>query len=224
MKISQLKKIAGANHDDIIDTWKTPGRRDFGYFDTVDSAAQTAGFWREGGLFRKRFDLLNIERTVEIACGFGRHSAQFVDRPQQMLLVDTSVGAVAEASKRFSQYPHVRVALSEDGMSIPAEDGSFTAVFSYDAMVHFEPVTVAAYLQEASRVLEPGGMVLFHHSNYEGNPTGHFQSSPSWRNYMSKDLFAHFASRAGLEVVDRITMQWGGVPDLDCLSLMRKPE
>lgn len=223
MNSDQLRRIGGENHDDVIDTWKTPGKRNFHYFEAVDDDARTAGFWTEGRPFRRLFDRLNIQSTVEVACGFGRHSSRIVDQCGRLVLVDTSAGAIAEARKRFHRFRHVEVLLSEDGMSIPAQNESMTAVFSYDAMVHFEPITVASYLHEAARVLAPGGKALFHHSNYEGNPTGAFQTSPSWRNYMSKNLFAHFASRAGLDIEDQVIFAWGGVADLDGLTLLSKP-
>jgi hypothetical protein len=89
-------------------------------------------------------------------------------------------------------------------------------------MVHFEPLTVAAYLSEAARVLTPKGKGLFHHSNYNGNPTGKFTDSPHWRNYMTKDLFAHFCSRNGLTILDQVEIDWDRSAKLDCLSLFEK--
>jgi hypothetical protein len=106
--------------------------------------------------------------------------------------------------------------------TLPIDDASVTAVFSYDAMVHFEPITVASNLAEIGRELVPGGRSVLHHSKFSGNPTGIFTSSPSWRNYMTTDLFAHFASRAGLAVLNYQTFQWGTIPDLDCISLVEK--
>jgi SAM-dependent methyltransferase len=212
---------ASVRKDLVIDTWKTASSMDFGYFDKVES--MTDVFWDAGTPFRERFDLLDLAATVEIACGKGRHAAQIVDRCPRLHLVDTSVDAAASARARFHDAPHVSVHLSDDGQTLPfLADGSATAVFSYDAMVHFEMLTMAGYLVEIARVLAPGGRALLHHSNYSANPAGGFMDNPHWRNFMSRDVMIHLASRAGLTMLDCHEMDWHA-PRLDALSLMEKP-
>jgi cyclopropane fatty-acyl-phospholipid synthase-like methyltransferase len=100
-------------------------------------------------------------------------------------------------------------------------DGSQTAVFSYDAMVHFELSDVAKYLVETFRILRRGGMALYHHSNAAFNPGATWSDKPGGRNFMSADIFAHLAMRAGLRVVSQNIIAWG-VQNLDCLSLVKK--
>ena len=91
-----------------------------------------------------------------------------------------------------------RRTLQTDGDDLPGiPDASVTALFSYDAMVHFEYTAVLAYIAEAYRVLEPGGKALMHHSNYDRNPGGFYRDNPHWRNFMTKALFAHAACRRG---------------------------
>ena len=39
---------------------------------------------------------------------------------------------------------------------------------------------------------------------------------------MSRELFAYLAHRAGLEVLEQQTIDWSGVKDLDCITLVEK--
>lgn len=101
-------------------------------------------------------------------------------------------------------------------------EDTYTAMFTYDAMVHFELMDIAMYLQETKRVLTKGGMALFHHSNNHSDYKATFSNAPHGRNFMSKDVFAHLAHRAGLKVVQQEVVDWAGVKNLDCLTLVRK--
>jgi ubiquinone/menaquinone biosynthesis C-methylase UbiE len=206
--------------DEIVETWRTQASKNYEYFAQVEKL--TYVFWVENGAFRKLFDQLDRRRLIELACGQGRHTVLVPPGYESILAIDTSVDAISECRKRYGALSHVQFVLSKDGCSIPAPASSHTAIFSYDAMVHFEPLTINAYLSEASRVLTPGGRGLFHHSNYSGNPTGKFTDGLHWRNYMTRDLFAHFCSRSGLKVVQQVEMDWNDAPKLDCLTLFEK--
>lgn len=209
-------------HLDVINMWKNRQSMDFGYFEQVEPFAER--FWNPVTKFRQWFDTLDTTELLEIACGQGRHTVLVPQGYQRIFAIDTSVDAIAVATERFKENPKLTATLSEDGMTIPQADSSFTAAFSYDAMVHFELMTMASYLKETGRVLKPGGKALFHHSAYDQNPTGHFTQSPHWRNYMTQDLFAHLASRAGLRIIDTISFPWSDEIITDALTLMVKPE
>ena len=93
-------------------------------------------------------------------------------------------------------------------------------VYCFDAMVHFNPDVVGAYLAETRRCLKPGGHGFFHHSNHLGGPD--WQANPHARNVMSAALFRGFAAAARLEVVEQRVIDWGDAPGLDCVTLVRK--
>jgi SAM-dependent methyltransferase len=190
---------------EIAAMWKTAESPDFRYFTKHDNAESTDPFWDENTLFFSAFSQLDLTCTLEIACGTGRHAARIVDRATRLYLLDTSVDALGIARDRFASQHHVEVIISADGESIPLADGSVSAVFCYDAMVHFEATTVGSYVFETARVLVPGGKALFHHSVYDKNPTGTFQQNPGWRNYMSQSLFAYLVSRAGLKIISSVS-------------------
>ena len=158
---------------DVSGMWKTEQSPDFRYFAKYDNEEATNPFWDENTPFRNAFSQLDLTSILEIACGTGRHAARIVDRATRLYLLDTSVDAVRLARQRFASQPHVEVIVSEDGESIPLADELVSAVFSYDAMVHFEATTIGNYLFETARVLIPGGRALFHHSVYDKDPREH---------------------------------------------------
>lgn len=209
------------HHVEIIEKWKTRNGSNWEYFDIADSAPWVQTFWAKESRYRPLFDQLDLTAVVEIACGRGRHTAQIVEQCGQAWLVDSSVDAADDARKRFADHLHVTVALSSDGLTLPVPDGSATAVFSYDAMVHFELLTVASYIAETGRVLLPGGRGLFHHSNYSGNPTGKIDENPGWRNFMTVDIMAHLLSRSGLRVLSQTVFDREN-PSGDALTMFEK--
>ena len=90
-------------------------------------------------------------------------------------------------------------------------------------MVHFDHLVIFSYLQETMRVLEPGGMALFHHSAYPGNPGGDYKTNPSWRNFMPAGLFVDYVAKAGLAVCEQTIIPWGKHISIDGVTLVRKP-
>lgn len=221
-EINRLKNIGSTFRDEIIDLWKTKESQDYIYFTKGESDRWIAAFWNPDSVFLKLFSQLNTTKCAEIACGFGRHSSQIHQRCQELYLIDTSIDATDYARERFKPFPHVRVFLSYDGLTLPGiADESLTSVFSYDAMVHFEPLTVASYLSEISRVLVRGGRALLHHSNYSGNPTGKLHDVEGARNYMSQSLFAHLCSRNNLKIISQELIDWS-FEKSDALSLIEK--
>ena len=208
---------------EIAAMWETEKSPDFGYFAKYDNEESTNPFWDENTQFSSAFSQLDLTCTLEIACGTGRHSARIVDRATRLYLLDTSVDAVRIAKARFASQPHVEVIISADGESIPLADGSVSAAFAYDAMVHFEATTIGSYLFETGRVLVVGGKALFHHSVYDKNPLGTFQQNPGWRNCMSQSLFGHLASRAGLKIISTVAFnERGEAGMIDGLTLLER--
>jgi cyclopropane fatty-acyl-phospholipid synthase-like methyltransferase len=206
---------------EIIGLWSSEQAPDFAYFASAEESTDT--FWLEGAEFRKQFDQLELAKVLEIACGAGRHSERAAPLCGELVIVDTSAAALELAAARLRDQSHVRTVLSPDGVSVPlGEDGTFSAAYSYDAMVHFEPLCIASYLGELTRLLRPDGLALLHHSNYDAQPAARALDNPGWRNFMNSALFEHLASRAGLEIVSRQTFDWVA-PQSDALSLLRKP-
>lgn len=178
-------------------------------------------FWDPAHPFRPWFDRLDLRNVLELACGHGRHAERVAPMAGQLTLVDIHQGNLDACRARLAGFGNVAYVLNDGYDFQPVPDASLTAIYCYDAMVHFSPDLVAAYLQDARRVLAPGGMALLHHSNYDGPQTAHYGMNPQARNWMTVEKFRALAEGAGLEVVESRTMDWATEQALDGLTLVR---
>jgi SAM-dependent methyltransferase len=208
---------------EIARDWKSTD-----YYNKAESDAWTDPFWKPGTQFRRLFEKLDTTSTVELACGHGRHSVRLLSTKgdqtalQSLVLLDVVEDNVLHCRRRFSDVSGVSVHTNSGYDFHPVEDGSVSAIFCFDAMVHFEYDAVFSYLQDASRILRHGGRALFHHSNLDKYPGSEYRNNPHWRNFMSKNLFAHAATRSGLRVLEQVTIDWDESQNLDCLTLVEK--
>jgi SAM-dependent methyltransferase len=191
------------------------------YYD--DAERWTAIFWDDGTPFRKLFDKLDPSAVLELACGHGRHSARVANRCERLILMDIFRENIDFCRRRLRFFNNVEAYVNNGYDFRPVADRSVSAIFCYDSMVHFSPDLVSSYLQDAGRVLMPGGCALFHHSNYPLASGTHYGANPYARNRMTVALFREFIEAAGLEATETIVIPWGDLPDLDCLSLVTKP-
>ncbi len=165
---------------------------------------------------------IDFSTSVELAAGHGRNSTRLLPLAGKLHLVDIHAENVSFLRKRFGNDPKVEYHIN-NGYSLPfLSDHSVSFVYCFDAMVHFDSDVVRSYLTEFARILITGGCAFAHHSNYTGNPGGDLHCNPAWRNFMSQELFAHYASKEGLSIVrqKKIDWQWDG-SFIDCLTLLR---
>ncbi|RYY63158.1 MAG: class I SAM-dependent methyltransferase [Chitinophagaceae bacterium] len=207
----------------IIAFWKKNGP-DFRYFESAEDPRWIDIFWKEESLFRRLFSRLDLTRTLEIACGAGRHSWQVRGQTGELYLLDSSAGALELARQKFAGTDHVHFIHHPSGNGLPDSitDNSFSSIFSYDAMVHFEKETVRSYLLASFRALRPGGLCLFHYSNYHANPAGPFSANPGWRNYLTQELFTQYFTEAGFTLIETHLTDFSA-PQSDAVSLLLKP-
>jgi ubiquinone/menaquinone biosynthesis C-methylase UbiE len=191
------------------------------YYD--DAERWTFMFWDEDKDFRRLFDKLDLTSTLELSCGHGRHAERVAQMTDRLTLMDVHDTNLDFCRNRLRAYPFVRY-LKGDGYSFePVEQQSITAIYCYDSMVHFSPDIVENYLKDTARILQPGGMGLFHHSNYPAPMDRHYGQNPLARNHMTKELFSAYAKRAGLVVRESNIIPWGGLAGLDCVTLVERP-
>jgi ubiquinone/menaquinone biosynthesis C-methylase UbiE len=195
------------------------------YYDLVEGQEYLDVFWGNESPFKVMFDHLELEAVVELACGHGRHSAQVLRQSPRssLVLVDVNENNIVYCKERFAGGKNVQCHVNSGTDIACCADGSATAIFSYDAMVHFEYDDVAAYLREIFRVLRPGGRALLHHSNNSREPGKTYSECVHWRNFMSTQLFNHMAARAGLAVVDQKALDWDGAALIDAVTLLQRP-
>jgi SAM-dependent methyltransferase len=208
---------------DIVESVEIVGApwKESRYYDEAER--RTSLFWEEGTVFRKLFDKLDPSVVLELACGHGRHAARAANRCDRLILMDIFPENVDFSRRRLRFFNNIEGHVNNGYDFRPVADGSVSAIFCYDSMVYFSLDIVRCYLQDAARVLMPGGRALFHHSNYARAAEPHDGANPYSRNVMTLALFREFVAGAGLEATETLIIPWGDVPDLDALSLVTKP-
>lgn len=193
------------------------------YFDIAESENSLKRFWGENTAFYRMFMQLDLDKVIELACGRGRHLNQYYSRANEITLVDILEKNIAFCKDRFRNKRNIKYYQNNgfDLSELPNE--GYSALFTYDSMVHFEMFDINNYLKETFRVLKNGGMALFHHSNLASDYRQTYNNSgnPGGRNFMSKELFAYLAYKAGFEIIEQQVIDWS-LPSMDCITLVKK--
>ncbi len=217
----------------VAQDWKVSG-----YYDRAEEEDYLGGFWRlkaksplfPKAKFRPLFDKLNTRTLVELACGHGRHTAhilanrKYSDKIERIYMMDINDENISFCKERFRFHDFV-YPIKNNGYDFhPLASDSVTAIFCYDSMVHFEYDSVISYIEDAFRILVPGGRALLHHSNYDKSPGAFYETNPLSHNFMSKNLFSHVANRAGFNIIEQVVIHWGDYRKIACISLIEKNE
>ena len=191
------------------------------YHDRADACMDGEWNWYLQPLLKRHGFVLRA--PLDFACGRGRNTRKFLESgAEKVVAVDVNPENIDYCKRRFADRPVISIL--NNGFDLSGIDNDhFTFVYSWDAMVHFDLRIVASYLPEFFRVLEPGAFSLVHHSNYSGRPGANFLNNPHARNFMSAEIFRHLAIRSGFECAEQSIINWGSVPGLDCISILRKP-
>lgn len=168
--------------------------------------------------FTEGCDFTNV---VDLACGHGRNSAKLLPLCKELIGLDIQSSNIDVCRTRFAAEPKARF-LKNNGFDIVDVPSNWaTLIYTFDAMVHFEPEVVRNYLLDMHRALKPGGRAFLHHSNYTGGRD--WKTNPNSRNYMSLEIMRQFATEAGLEIVRQKAIDWSTNKELDGLTLIEKP-
>lgn len=192
------------------------------WFKAAENKEAVEVFWGEESLFFKLFRELDLKNTIEIACGWGRHVPYYIDKAEEITLVDILEENMVICKERFKDKKNI-IYYKNNGFNLSGlSEGRYTSVFSYDSMVHFELFDVYEYLRDIYRVLIPGGKALLHHSNYSADYKTNFAVAPHARCFMNKQVFSYMANRVGFRIVEQEIIDWYGMKDLDCITLLEK--
>lgn len=210
-RIDYEREICAISHIDTMDQ----------YFEIAESEGALDFFWSAGGICRGLFDRLDLQNTVELACGRGRHVPRYINSAGHITLVDILEKNIDLCRMRFSGTDKISYVVNNgcDLSALPNEQ--YTSLFTYDSMVHFELLDISNYLKETYRILRPGGKALFHHSNNDSDYKASYDNAAESRSFMSKNIFAYLAYRAGFEIEDQRIVDWVE-PEIDCLTLVVK--
>jgi ubiquinone/menaquinone biosynthesis C-methylase UbiE len=119
--------------------------------------------------------LLQGKHLLEIGCGMGFDSLEFLKRGVRVTATDLTPNAVRLAARHFEiEGVHPESVHTENGLDLSFPDESFDAVWS-NGVLHASGDTRRA-VAEAWRVLRPGGRAII----------SHFYRKPSWMYLISR--------------------------------------
>ncbi len=189
------------------------------YFEEAENTLEI--FWSPNSTFYKMFQRLDLTNVIELACGRGRHVTKYIDLAGQITVVDILEKNIEICQERFKDISKISY-YKNDGYNLrKLKDNQYSALFTYDAMVHFELIDIYEYLKDIHRVLKSGGRALFHHSNNTESCKASFADATHGRNFMSKEIFAYLADRTGFKILEQTEIDWE-IANLDCVSLVEK--
>jgi ubiquinone/menaquinone biosynthesis C-methylase UbiE len=113
---------------------------------------------------QKEVELLKLHKGLKILdIGFGRGELMLECAKQGIDIfgIDYSAAAYEIARALLKNYPNARVQIA-DCRNLPFTDNMFDRVFSGDVIEHLNYNDAIKMLQEAFRILKPGGFLLIH--------------------------------------------------------------
>lgn len=108
----------------------------------------------------RRFGLADGDLVVDIGCGSGRLAKQLARLPALRYLGFDIVPRLVDYARRRHGGPRFQFRCVDRTM-IPLPDGCADMVASFSVFTHILPEESFVYLEEARRVLKPGGRVVF---------------------------------------------------------------
>jgi SAM-dependent methyltransferase len=113
--------------------------------------------------------LLKGKHLLEIGCGMGYDSLEFLKRGVRVTATDLTPNAVKMTLQHFAiENVKAEAVRTANALDLPCEDNTFDAVWA-NGVLHATGDTRRA-IQEARRVLKPGGRAII----------SHFYRKPSW--------------------------------------------
>jgi len=153
---------------------------------------------------------LNGATVVDIGCGIGRLTQHMLHEPLTRYLgidiipeILQDAIEIAKDDKRFS------FEIGSD-CKIPMEDGVADVVVAYSVITHLLDEETFEYLQDARRVLKPGGVAIFsfldfmydrHVENFFRHAAQHRHGHGDMLKYTTKEVLRLFGEKAGFSNV-----------------------
>jgi SAM-dependent methyltransferase len=143
--------------------------------DTLTLAEFVATGDNEVPVYLERFGLIDDDdehrSLVEIGCGIGRMTCAFTRRFGTVFACDLDAGFLErcrEAVARYGKVDRLRTVEVSDGRSLGLADGSADIAFSYITLQHCERDDAVALVEEAVRVVRPGGQIALNFRAWSG--------------------------------------------------------
>jgi SAM-dependent methyltransferase len=107
-------------------------------------------------------------RVLEIGCGPGIFSSMLAGRSGDLLAIDVSSVAVAQARARLAPFPDARAEVGSLPDRLPA--GPFDIIVASDVLYYLSPWELGPSLERIESVLAPGGCFIAIHHRRIGMP------------------------------------------------------
>ncbi|MDX2153326.1 MAG: class I SAM-dependent methyltransferase [Bryobacteraceae bacterium] len=170
-------------------------------FENIARAEETMWWYR--GMQRILFRALDpylagqtVERVLEAGCGTG-YFATVLEKRYRWRVHAIDLGAAGVRRARVRGLHSVSQA---DVSRLPFADAAFDAVFSMDVLPHFPAGEEDAPLQEMSRVLRPGGLLVLRAAAWRALRSRHSQFVEERQRYRRGPL-ARAIERHGVRVL-----------------------
>lgn len=169
----------------------------------------------------RQYGMKDDSRIVDVGCGAGRLTAQLRPYPTLRYLGLDVVPELLDYCRRKMARPDFRLELGQ-GNRIPLADGEADFVTFFSVFTHLLHEESYAYLEQAHRVLAPGGRVIFSFFEFAvESQWSVFEGNVDWvrkRSYLGHiNVFMHaedlrlWARRLGFTVV---AMERGDKPSI----------
>lgn len=134
----------------------------------------------EHAVLREHAGLTPDASVIDVGCGSGRLAVQLARHERLGYLGTDVVPAMLDYARRRAARPDFRF-IHVDRIGIPGADASTDIVCFFSVLTHLLHEESYLYLQEAHRVLKPGGRVAFSFLEYE-TPIGQlvFEANLNW--------------------------------------------
>jgi SAM-dependent methyltransferase len=139
--------------------------------------------------------------VVDVGCGSGRLAAQLARLSELRYLGTDTVPALLEYARQRVGRPDFRF-IHVDRVALPTPDASVDLVAFFSVLTHLLHEESYLYLQEAHRVLRPGGKVVFSFVEFD-TPTGWtvFEANLDWvRSRVVASQLNIFLNRADIRL------------------------
>jgi ubiquinone/menaquinone biosynthesis C-methylase UbiE len=149
--------------------------------------------------------------TLELSPGGGRNTERLCTLASRLIAVDYNQDPLNRTQARLgtTQGECGITYYRNNGSDLSmVSDESVTAVYCWDAAVHFDKDVVRSYIGEFARVLIPGGRGFLHHSDLGDGAHKNIQRNPDWRSNTSKELVAEACRVNGLTDTMQQPVHW----------------
>ena len=195
-----------------VDIWQN-------YF--TDAEAEIKAQWDE--IIWPLIKDFDFKSVLELAPGAGRNTERLCEVSKKIYAIDFNAYALEQCRERLgSSYRGCDIEYhANNGSDINMiADGSISAIYCWDAAVHFDKSILSSYIHEFARVLGAGGKGFVHHSNLGDRAHKNIKKNPSWRSNMSKEIFAEMCGTNGLRVAAQVDIPWRDIKD--CVTVFEK--